>query len=168
MPLKGHGRKDSVKGSSSKTLKGALDENLPINIPIQTSSIPKASTKTFIDGIPFNAFLVKFYKDLYSKSYLKSSLFGIGVKATPEVVAKVLGIPLVEAPSIEGALGIKKKVCHHRAKIQIGATNVFLEDLFVEEAKVELGTESKCALEEEDEKPKVKVLVKWSGKDWLA
>ena len=37
-----------------------------------------------------------------------------------------------------------------------------------EEAKVELGTESKCALEEEDEKPKVKVLVKWSGKDWLA
>ena len=34
------------------------------------------------------------------ESYLKSSLFGIGVKATPEVVAKVLGIPLVEAPSV--------------------------------------------------------------------
>lgn len=69
MPLKVHGRKAPVKGSSSKTLKGALDKNLPINLPIQTSSIPKASVKTFIDGIPFNAFLVKFYKDLYSKVY---------------------------------------------------------------------------------------------------
>ena len=33
--------------------------------------------------------------DLY-ESYLKSSLFGIVVRVTLEVVAKVLGIPLVE------------------------------------------------------------------------
>ncbi|KAL6311962.1 hypothetical protein AAG906_007455 [Vitis piasezkii] len=154
MPPKGHRRKDSLKECTHQS-------------PIQTSSIPKTSAKTFIDGIHFNAFLVKFYKDLYSKSYLKSSLFELVLKPL-QVVAKVLGIPLVEAPSIEGALGFKKKICHCRANIQIGATNVFLEDLFVEETKVELGTESKCALEEEDEKLKVKVLVKWSRKDWLA
>ena len=35
--------------------------------------------------------------DLY-ESYLKSSLFGIVVKVTPEVIVEVLGIPLVEAP----------------------------------------------------------------------
>ena len=34
------------------------------------------------------------------ESYLKSSFFGIVVKVTPEVIAKVLGIPLVEAPSV--------------------------------------------------------------------
>ena len=33
-------------------------------------------------------------------SYLKSSLFGIVVKVTPEVVVKVLIIPLVDAPSM--------------------------------------------------------------------
>ena len=37
-----------------------------------------------------------------------------------------------------------------------------------EEAKIELGADSKCAPEDEGEKLKVKVLVKWSGKDWLA
>ena len=34
------------------------------------------------------------------ESYLKSSLFGIVVKVTPEVIAEVLGIPLVQAPSV--------------------------------------------------------------------
>ena len=37
-----------------------------------------------------------------------------------------------------------------------------------EKAKIELGADSKCALENEGEKLKVKVLVKWSKKDWLA
>ena len=37
-----------------------------------------------------------------------------------------------------------------------------------EEAKIELGADSKCAPEDESEKLKVKVLVKWSRKDWLA
>ena len=34
-----------------------------------------------------------------------------------------------------------------------------------EEAEIELGVDSKCALEDESKKLKVKVLVKWSGKD---
>ena len=34
------------------------------------------------------------------ESYLKSSFLGIVVKVTPEVIAEVLGIPLVEAPSV--------------------------------------------------------------------
>ncbi|KAJ9693605.1 hypothetical protein PVL29_009525 [Vitis rotundifolia] len=34
------------------------------------------------------------------ESYLKSSLFGIVVKVTPEVIVEVLGTPLVEAPSV--------------------------------------------------------------------
>ena len=34
------------------------------------------------------------------ESYLKSSLFGIVVKVTLEVIAEVLGISLVEAPSV--------------------------------------------------------------------
>ncbi|KAJ9682437.1 hypothetical protein PVL29_018368 [Vitis rotundifolia] len=181
MPPKGRGSKALVKGSSSRTPKGARDENLPINPPIQTLSIPKAPTKTSIDGIPFNAFPKKFYRDLYTKvysqrslvlerqlhlesfldtpipalfaelgwlplvsftriacapifrmfylniiehdldePYLKSSFLGIFVKVTLKVIDEVLGIPLVEAPSIEGALGSKNKVCHRRAKIQIG------------------------------------------------
>ncbi|RVW80489.1 hypothetical protein CK203_052844 [Vitis vinifera] len=37
-----------------------------------------------------------------------------------------------------------------------------------EEVEIELGTDSKCASEDEGEKLKVKVLVKWSRKDWLA
>ena len=37
-----------------------------------------------------------------------------------------------------------------------------------EEVEIELGVHSKCALENEGEKLKVKVLVKWSKKDWLA
>ena len=37
-----------------------------------------------------------------------------------------------------------------------------------EEVEIELGTDSKCASEDEGEKLKVKVLVKWSEKDWLA
>lgn len=117
--------------------------------------------KASIDGIPFNAFPVKFCRDLYTKvyhhksfvlerqihldsfkdtqipaffeeldwlpltgftrttfaptirifylnitehdldeSYLQSILFGIVVKVTPKVVVKVLGIPLVDVPSM--------------------------------------------------------------------
>ncbi|KAJ9673019.1 hypothetical protein PVL29_026341 [Vitis rotundifolia] len=128
MPPKGRRSKAPVKGSSSKTSKRARNENLPINPPVQPPCIPKAPAKTSIDGIHFNAFLAKFCKDLYTKvfpnfsgttcaslvqmfysniieydldeSYLKSSLFGIVVKVTPEVTAKVLGIPLVETPSV--------------------------------------------------------------------
>ena len=37
-----------------------------------------------------------------------------------------------------------------------------------EEAEIELGADSKCAPEDEGKKLKVKILVKWSGKDWLA
>ena len=37
-----------------------------------------------------------------------------------------------------------------------------------EEAKIELGADSKYAPEDEGEKLKMKVLVKWSGNDWLA
>ena len=37
-----------------------------------------------------------------------------------------------------------------------------------EEVESELGANSKCALEYEGDKLKVKILVKWSGKDWLA
>ena len=37
-----------------------------------------------------------------------------------------------------------------------------------EEIEIELGADSKCAPEKEGEKLKVKVLVKWSKKDWLA
>ncbi|KAJ9702927.1 hypothetical protein PVL29_004600 [Vitis rotundifolia] len=161
MPLKGCGSKVPVKGSSSRTSKGARDENLPINPPVQPPSILKAPAKTSIDGIPFNTFLTKFCRDLYTKvfcqrslilkrklhlesflgtpiptlfvelgwlplanftgtacallfrmfysniieydldeSYLKSSLFGIVVKVTLEVIVEVLGIPLVEAPFV--------------------------------------------------------------------
>ncbi|KAJ9682570.1 hypothetical protein PVL29_018484 [Vitis rotundifolia] len=249
MPSKNRGRKALAKGSSSKTLKAARDKNLAINPPIQTPSIPKTLAKTFTDGIPFNAFLSKFCKDLYTKvycerslvlerqlhlesfldtpilvlfvklgwlllvgltgtacapivcmfylniiehdlgkSYLKLSLFGIVVKVTPEVIVEVLGIPLVETPfvselkitselvdrlvlvihtgsisspmwvlvtfltfsvylfshrayickkgcilfqgQIEGALGSKKKVCRHRAKIQIGEDPSVLAQLW--------------------------------------
>ena len=34
------------------------------------------------------------------ESYLQSSLFGIVVKVTPEIIVEVLGIPLVQAPSV--------------------------------------------------------------------
>ncbi|RVW49722.1 hypothetical protein CK203_069980 [Vitis vinifera] len=34
------------------------------------------------------------------QSYLQSSLFGIVVKVTPKIIAEVLGIPLVQAPSV--------------------------------------------------------------------
>ncbi|KAL6327657.1 hypothetical protein AAG906_022220 [Vitis piasezkii] len=34
------------------------------------------------------------------ESYLQSSLFGIVVKVTPELITEVLGIPLVQAPSV--------------------------------------------------------------------
>ncbi|RVW20082.1 hypothetical protein CK203_116502 [Vitis vinifera] len=34
------------------------------------------------------------------ESYLQSSLFGIVVKVTPKIIAEVLGIPLVQAPSV--------------------------------------------------------------------
>ncbi|RVW68348.1 hypothetical protein CK203_064542 [Vitis vinifera] len=34
------------------------------------------------------------------ESYLQSSLFGIVVKVTPKIIAEVLGIPLVQAPSL--------------------------------------------------------------------
>ncbi|RVW94394.1 Copia protein [Vitis vinifera] len=38
-------------------------------------SIPKASTKTSIDGIPFHVFPAKFYRDQYTKVYRQRSLF---------------------------------------------------------------------------------------------
>ncbi|KAL6320079.1 hypothetical protein AAG906_004478 [Vitis piasezkii] len=166
MPLKGRGSKALVKGSFSRTPKGARNENLPINPPVQHPSIPKAPVKASIDGIPFNAFSTKLDRDLYTKSYLKSSLFGIVVKVTPEVVVKVLSIPLVDAPSmseleiifelldrIEGALSSRKKVCHHRAKVKIV---IFLDNLLL--AEIELIVNSKCALEEEGEKLKGKCI----------
>ena len=34
------------------------------------------------------------------ESYLQSSLFGIVVKVTPKIIVEVLGIPLVQAPSV--------------------------------------------------------------------
>ena len=37
-----------------------------------------------------------------------------------------------------------------------------------DEAEIKLGADSKCTLEDEGEKLKVNVLVKWSRKDWLA
>ncbi|RVW15001.1 Copia protein [Vitis vinifera] len=122
--------KAPVKGSSSRTSKGARDENLSIIPSIQPPSIPKAPAKTSIDGIPFNAFPAKLYlfvelgwlplanftgsacapivRMFYSniiehdldQSYLQSSLFGIVVKVTPKIIAEVLGIPLVQAPSV--------------------------------------------------------------------
>ena len=161
MPPKGRRSKAPVKGSSSRTSKGARDENLSIIPSIQPLSIPKAPAKASIDGIPFNAFPTKFCRDQYTKvyrqrslvlerqlhlesfldtpipdlfvelgwlplanftrsacvpivrmfysniiehdldeSYLQSSLFGIVVKVTPKIIAEVLGIPLVQAPSV--------------------------------------------------------------------
>lgn len=161
MPPKCRKSKAPVKGSSSRTSKGARDENLSIIPSIQPPSIPKAPAKTSIDGIPFNAFPAKLCRDQYTKvyrqrslvlerqlhlesfldtpipdlfvelgwlplanftgsacapivrmfysniiehdldqSYLQSSLFGIVVKVTPKIIAEVLGIPLVQAPSV--------------------------------------------------------------------
>ena len=74
MPPKSHGSKAPIKESSSKIPKGARDENLPINPPIQPPSIPKAPAKTFIDGIPFNVFQAKFCRDQYTKVYPQRSL----------------------------------------------------------------------------------------------
>ena len=74
MPPKGRKSKAPVKGSSSRTSKGARDENLPIIPSIQPLSIPKAPVKTSIDGIPFNAFLAKFCRDQYIKVYRQRSL----------------------------------------------------------------------------------------------
>ena len=37
-----------------------------------------------------------------------------------------------------------------------------------EEAEIELGVDFKCAPKDEGEKLKVKILIKWSEKDWLA
>ncbi|RVX15405.1 hypothetical protein CK203_009278 [Vitis vinifera] len=157
----GRRSKAPVKRSSSRTSKGARDENLPIIPSIQPPSIPKAPAKASIDGIPFNAFPTKFCRDQYTKvyrqrslvlerqlhlesfldtpipdlfvelgwlplanftrsacalivrmfysniiehdldeSYLQSNLFGIVVKVTPEIIAEVLGISLVQAPSV--------------------------------------------------------------------
>ncbi|RVX07498.1 hypothetical protein CK203_025266 [Vitis vinifera] len=74
MPPKGCRSKAHVKGSSSRTSKGARDENLPIIPSIQPPSIPKALAKTSIDGIPFNAFPAKFCRDQYTKVYHQRSL----------------------------------------------------------------------------------------------
>ena len=73
MPPKGRRSKALVKGSSSRTPKSVRDENLPINPPIQTPNIPKAPTKTSIDGIHFNAFPKKSCRDLYTKVYRQRS-----------------------------------------------------------------------------------------------
>ncbi|KAL6348247.1 hypothetical protein AAG906_005539 [Vitis piasezkii] len=120
MPPKGRRSKAPVQGSSSRTSKGARDENLPIIPSIQPPSIPKAPAKTSIDGIPFNAFPAKLCRDQYTKVYRQRSLvlerqlhlesfldtpiphfksFGT-VKVTPKIIAEVLGIPLVQAPSV--------------------------------------------------------------------
>ena len=40
--------------------------------------------------------------------------------------------------------------------------------MWIQEEAVDLGADSKCTPEDEGEKLKVKVLVKWSGKDLLA
>ena len=56
------------------TSKGAWNDNLPINPPVQPPSIPKASAKTSIDGIHCNVFLKKFCRDLYTKVYRQRSL----------------------------------------------------------------------------------------------
>ena len=45
---------------------------------------------------------------------------------------------------------------------------IFLLVWIQEEVGIELGADSKCASKDEGEKLKVKVLVKWSGNDWLA
>ncbi|KAJ9692819.1 hypothetical protein PVL29_011757 [Vitis rotundifolia] len=74
MPLKGRGSKAPVKSSSSRTSKGARDENLPINPPVQPPCILKAPVKTSIDGIPFNAFPKKFCRDPYTKVFHQRSL----------------------------------------------------------------------------------------------
>ncbi|RVX07780.1 hypothetical protein CK203_021864 [Vitis vinifera] len=135
-------------------------------------SIPKAPTKTSIDGIHFNAFPAKFCRDQYTKvyrkrslvlerqlhlesfldtpipdlfvelgwiplakftgttcalivqmfysntiehdldeSYLQSSLFGIVVKVTLEIIAEVLGIPLVQAPFLGSVVHIGRLSC---------------------------------------------------------
>ena len=47
MPPKGPRSKALIKGSFSRTSKGARDENLPINPPVQPPSIPKGSCKNF-------------------------------------------------------------------------------------------------------------------------
>ena len=52
--------------------------------------------------------------------------------------------------------------------IWVCAKTHFLIVWIQEEAKIELGVDSKCAPKDEGEKLKVKVLVKWSEKDWLA
>ncbi|RVW89598.1 hypothetical protein CK203_036446 [Vitis vinifera] len=74
MPPKCRRSKAPVKGSSSRTSKGARDENLSIIPSIQPPSIPKAPAKTSIDGIPFNAFPAKFCRDQYTKVYRQRSL----------------------------------------------------------------------------------------------
>ena len=74
MPPKCRKSKAPVKGSSSRTSKGARDENLSIIPSIQPPSIPKAPAKTSIDGIPFNAFPAKLCRDQYTKVYRQRSL----------------------------------------------------------------------------------------------
>ncbi|KAJ9701071.1 hypothetical protein PVL29_006429 [Vitis rotundifolia] len=81
---------------------------------------------TNFTGTACAPFVQMFYSNIIEhdldESYLKSSLFGIVVKVTPEVIAKVLGILLVEElfGKIKGALGSKKKVCHTSAKRKFG------------------------------------------------
>ncbi|RVX08051.1 hypothetical protein CK203_014680 [Vitis vinifera] len=119
-----------VVGSSSRTSKGARDENLSI-IPSSASSIP-GSAKLQLMGFPsmlsrqnyvetstlrtrmasssklhwvcLCSYCRMFYSNIIEhdldQSYLQSSLFGIVVKVTPKIIAEVLGIPLVQAPSV--------------------------------------------------------------------
>ncbi|RVW78530.1 hypothetical protein CK203_049772 [Vitis vinifera] len=158
MPPKGRGNKAPVKGSSSRTSKGSRYKNLPINPSVQPPSIPKAPIKTSIDGIlamfsqksSVETYTPRFYSNIIEldldESYLKLILYGIAVKVTPEVIAEVLAIPLVEASSvsdleitfelldrvsinlwgkgqIKSALGSKNKVCHSRVKSKFGESD---------------------------------------------
>ena len=67
---------------------------------VELGWLPLASfTETMCDPI-VRMFYSNIIEHDLDESYLKSSLFRIVVKVTLEVIAKVLGIPLVEAPSV--------------------------------------------------------------------
>nr|CAN70330.1 hypothetical protein VITISV_027936 [Vitis vinifera] len=72
----------------------------PIPLCSELGWLPLASfTETMCDPI-VRMFYSNIIEHDLDESYLKSSLFRIVVKVTLEVIAKVLGIPLVEAPSV--------------------------------------------------------------------
>ena len=89
----------------SLVLKRQLHLESFLDTPISTMFVelgwlPLASfTETMCDPI-VRMFYSNIIEHDLDESYLKSSLFRIVVKVTLEVIAKVLGIPLVEAPSV--------------------------------------------------------------------